>query len=78
MSSTLLAAATAGMEKANAAVIRIGDRLADTQINVVELRSKLGKLALMSVIDPAEHEPELIQARTQLAASEASMRELRG
>jgi hypothetical protein len=72
--TTLLA--DAGLEKANHAVAVIGARLTDTQVNVTELRSKLGKLALMSVIDPVEHEPELIEARTQLAASEASMREL--
>jgi len=71
--TTLLA--DAGLEKANHAVAVIGARLTDTQVNVTELRSKMANLALLSVIDP-DRTPELIEARTQLAASEASMREL--
>jgi hypothetical protein len=71
--TTLLA--DAGLEKANHAVAVIGARLTDTQVNVTELRSKMANLALLSVIDP-DRSPELIEARTQLAASEASMREL--
>jgi hypothetical protein len=71
--TTLLA--DAGLEKANHAVAVIGARLTDTQSSVVELRSKIANLALVSVIDP-DRAPELIEARTQLAASEASMREL--
>jgi hypothetical protein len=71
--TTLLA--DAGLEKANHAVAVIGARLTDTQVNVTELRSKMANLALLSVIDP-DRAPELIEARTQLAASEASMREL--
>jgi hypothetical protein len=73
--TTLLAKATGNLERANHTVGVIGARLTNTQGDVVELRNKIAGLALLVTVDPA-HEPELVDARTRLAQSETSMREL--
>jgi hypothetical protein len=73
--NSLLAEATAGMEKANHTVAVIGTRLANTHGDVVELRSKIASLALVTAVDPT-HEPELVEARRRLAEAESQMREL--
>ena len=66
MSSTLLA---------EAAVSRIGARLSTTQVDVADLRNRIGHLALVATFDP-DRQNELIEARTRLAESETQMREL--
>ena len=75
MSSTLLAEAASNMEKANAAVSMVGQKLSNTQVDVADLRNRIGHLALVATFDP-EREGELVEARSRLAESEARMREL--
>jgi hypothetical protein len=71
--STLLS--DAGVEKSQRTLTLVGQKLTDTQADVIALRDRLAGLALIATIDPS-HEADLIDARQRLAQSEASMREL--
>jgi hypothetical protein len=71
--STLLS--DAGVEKSQRTLTLVGQKLTETQGDVIELRDKLAGLALIATIDPS-HEADLIDARQRLAQSEAAMREL--
>ena len=65
----------AGVEKSQRTLTLVGQKLTATQGDVADLRSRLASLALLSTIDP-DHAGELIELRSRLAQSEASMREL--
>jgi hypothetical protein len=73
--STVLSVADAGLEKANGAVVKIGEKLSGVQADVAELRHKITHLTLAVEIDDA-HAPELAEARSRLALAEQRTREL--
>ena len=65
----------ADIQRANAAITLVSNRLAEAQADVAELRRSVGETAFLAEVDPALRS-ELLAVRARLAAAESRVAEL--